>query len=122
VLATLGEALDIAEQFPVDAVGVVVDTYHLWWDPQLAAQIERAGDRIAVFQVSDWVVPLPVDMLLGRGHVGEGHIDIRAIATMVEKAGYSGYVETEIFNEDIWRAPVDETVALAVSRFREYLG
>ena len=75
VITRLGEALDLAEQFPADAVGVVVDTYHVWWDAALLPDIARAGDRIFSYQVCDWILPLPADTLLGRGHVGDGHID-----------------------------------------------
>ena len=59
VISSLGEALDLALLFPADAVGVVVDTYHVWWDARLADEIARAGRRIASFQVCDWVLPLP---------------------------------------------------------------
>jgi sugar phosphate isomerase/epimerase len=119
VVSSLGEALDLAAPFPPAQVGVVVDTYHLWWDAQLGRQIARAGaeGRIASFQVCDWVVPLPADMLLGRGHLGDGSIDVRAIAADVEAAGYDGMVEVEIFNQSVWDAPVDETVATVVARF-----
>ena len=75
VITRLGEALDLALQFPADAVGVVVDTYHVWWDAALLADIARAGERIVSYQVCDWILPLPADTLLGRGHVGDGHID-----------------------------------------------
>src|SRR5258707_1575421 len=75
VISSLGEAVDLAFLFPADAVGVVVDTYHVWWDARLADQIARAGRRIASFQVCDWVLPLPPDPLLGRGHLGDGCID-----------------------------------------------
>jgi sugar phosphate isomerase/epimerase len=123
VVSTLGQALDMADEIGADNVGAVVDTYHVWWDPQLYSQIERAGqaDRIFSFQVCDWVVPLPADMLLGRGHVGDGHIDIPAIARAVIKAGYTGCVEVEIFNQQIWDAPGDETLALMATRHREHL-
>jgi sugar phosphate isomerase/epimerase len=117
VVSSLGEALDLAEQFPIDQVGVVVDTYHLWWDSQLSAQIARAGARIASLQVCDWVVPLPTDMLLGRGHLGEGAIDFPAIAADVLAAGYEGMVEVEIFNQAVWDAPRDETAATVSKRF-----
>jgi sugar phosphate isomerase/epimerase len=66
VVSTLSQALDVAEQFPADRVGVV-DTFHVWWDPQLAAQVRRAGPRIASYQVCDWITPLPADTLLARG-------------------------------------------------------
>ena len=89
VVSTLGQALDIAEAFPAEQVGVVVDTYHVWWDPQLEASIARAGrgNRILSYQECDWVVPLPADMLLGRGHVGDGHIDFARMRRLVTAAG-----------------------------------
>lgn len=109
VITRLGEALDLALTFPADAVGVVVDTYHVWWDAALLADIARAGERIVSYQVCDWVLPLPANTLLGRGHVGDGHIDFPPITAAVAAAGYTGYVEVEIFNEAIWNAPADET-------------
>jgi sugar phosphate isomerase/epimerase len=123
VVSTLGQALDMADEIGAQNVGAVVDTYHVWWDPQLHSQIERAGrtGRIFSFQVCDWVVPLPSDVLLGRGHVGDGHIDVPAIARAVVEAGHTGYVEVEIFNEEIWDTPGDETLAVMTARHREHL-
>ena len=117
VITRLGEALDLALQFPADAVGVVVDTYHVWWDAALFADIARAGDRIVSYQVCDWILPLPANTLLGRGHVGDGHIDFPPITAAVTAAGYAGYIEVEIFNEDIWNAPPDDTAATVRARF-----
>jgi sugar phosphate isomerase/epimerase len=117
VITRLGEALDLALQFPDDAVGVVVDTYHIWWDATLLADITRAGKRIVSYQVCDWVLPLPADVLLGRGHVGDGVIDFPPISAAVAAAGYEGYVEVEIFSETVWDAPPDETADLVRKRF-----
>jgi len=105
VVSTLGQALDLAEPLPVDQVGVVVDAYHVWWDPELARQVARAGDRIAAYQVCDWTLPLPADVLLGRGHVGDGHIDFRQLTDLVTRAGYTGWIEVEIFNQEVWDTP-----------------
>jgi len=119
VVSTLGQALDIAEQFGADAVGVVVDTFHVWWDPALAAQIYRAGagGRIASYQVCDWATPLPHDVLLARHYPGEGVIDFAAISQLVRVAGYTGDVEVEIFNQSIWDAPAADVVARTVASF-----
>ena len=117
VLSTLGQALDLAEQFPLDQVGVVVDSYHVWWDPQLAAQLARAGERIVSFQVCDWVVPLADDALLSRGMMGEGCIDFASQWRMVEAAGYRGDIEVEIFNAEVWAADPDEVVATMKQRY-----
>jgi sugar phosphate isomerase/epimerase len=122
VISRLGEAVDLALQFPADAVGVVVDTYHVWWDAQLLGDIARAGPRIAGYQVCDWVLPLPQNTLLGRGHVGDGVIDFGQISAGVLAAGYAGYVEVEIFNAGIWDAPAEQTAKTVVERFRAVLG
>jgi sugar phosphate isomerase/epimerase len=134
VISTLGQALDIAEQFNSTAqlnstaqfgptVGVVVDTFHIWWDPQVLEQIARAGrtGRIASYQVCDWITPLPADVLLGRGMMGDGHIDFASITDAVVQAGYTGDVEVEIFNEQIWDAPFDQVAARVVSSFAEHV-
>lgn len=106
VISTLGQALDVAEPYPSGVVGVVIDTFHVWWDPELAPQIARAGaaGRIAGYQVCDWITPLPADALLARGMMGDGHIDFRAVTALVDAAGYTGDIEVEIFNQAIWDA------------------
>jgi sugar phosphate isomerase/epimerase len=122
VICSLGEAVDLALLFPAYAVGVVVDTYHVWWDPGLAAEIARAAGRIASYQVCDWVLPLPADALLGRGHLGDGVIDFGPVSAAVAAAGYDGYVEVEIFNAGVWDAPPDRTAAVVRERFAAVLG
>lgn len=119
VLSTLGQALDLAEQFPVDQVGVVVDSYHVWWDPTLAEQVARAAERIVSFQVCDWVTPLAADTLLSRGMMGDGHIDFASHWRMVSQTGYTGDIEVEIFNADIWAADPDEVVDTMKQRYLE---
>jgi sugar phosphate isomerase/epimerase len=121
VVSTLGDALDLALQFPAESVGVVVDTYHVWWDPRLAAQIGRSRGRIVGVQLCDWVVPLPADTLLGRGHLGDGVIDFPPVVAAVRSAGYTGFVEIEIFNQDVWDAPADQTAATVRQRFASLL-
>ena len=122
VVASLGEAVDLALTFPADAVGVVVDTYHVWWDARLADEVSRAAGRIVGYQICDWVLPLPADTLLGRGHLGDGVIDFGPISAAVAAAGYGGYVEVEIFNADVWAAPPDQTALTVRERFGTILG
>lgn len=118
VIVSLRQALDLAEQLPTDTVGVVIDTFHLWWDPDVWTQIERAGTRIFSYQVCDWLDPLP-DLLMGRGMMGDGVIDFHRFTEAVTKAGYTGPIEVEIFNEDIWGIPGDEVVATMIERYEE---
>lgn len=116
VIVTLGEALDLAERFPADRCGVIVDAYHVWWDPQVEAQVARAAGRILGYHVSDWLVP-PPDVLLGRGMMGDGVIDLRRLRGCVEAAGYAGPIEVEIFNAALRAQPGDEVLAAMRERF-----
>ncbi|MCS5732997.1 sugar phosphate isomerase/epimerase family protein [Herbiconiux daphne] len=119
VVSTLAQALDIAEQFAADEVGVVVDTFHLWWEPGVEQQIARAGagERIVSYQVCDWITPLPADTLLSRGMMGDGHIDFPAFTRAVATAGYTGDIEVEIFNAEVWAAPGAEVLATLARRY-----
>lgn len=119
VVSTLEQALDLAEQFPAETVGVVVDTFHLWWEPGVEAQIARAAGRIASYQISDWITPLPPDALLSRGMMGQGHIDFATFTQWVARAGYTGDIEVEIFNADLWAQPGDDVVATMAQRYLE---
>ncbi|MEV5674992.1 sugar phosphate isomerase/epimerase family protein [Streptomyces sp. NPDC052179] len=122
VVSTLGQALDIAERFPADQVGVVVDTYHIWWDDQAPAQIARAGEggRIHSFQLADWITPLPAGVLVGRGQLGDGSVDFRAWRRLVEAAGFDGPIEVEIFNEALWARDGAEVLAEVAARYLEH--
>lgn len=104
VVSTLGQALDLAADFDPHVVGVAVDTFHIWWDPQVLEQIARAGRerRIATYQVCDWKTPLPADVLLSRHYPGDGVIDFGSLTRSVVEAGYVGDVEVEIFHADVW--------------------
>jgi sugar phosphate isomerase/epimerase len=117
VISTIDQALDIAEGFAVSDVGVVVDSYHVWWDPRLETALVRAGARIAVVQIADWVVPLPADVSRGRAMPGDGAIDLAAVLRLVERAGYAGDIEVEIFNESVWSASPRAVVATVARRF-----
>jgi sugar phosphate isomerase/epimerase len=100
---TMGQANDMAEAIGSDHVGVAVDVYHLWWDPDLRAQILRCGraGRLFAFHVCDWKTPTE-DLLLDRGLPGEGCIDLREIRGWVEQAGFTGFCEVEVFSKKHW--------------------
>ncbi|MCJ1702723.1 MULTISPECIES: sugar phosphate isomerase/epimerase [unclassified Rathayibacter] len=121
VVSTLGQALDLAAPFDAAAVGVVVDTFHIWWDPQVLAQIARAGaeGRIASYQVCDWATPLPADVLLARRYPGEGVIDFESLTRAVVEAGYAGDVEVEIFHQEVWDTAYPEVAERVVAAFAE---
>jgi sugar phosphate isomerase/epimerase len=119
VVSTLGQALDMADPLPVEAVGVVVDTFHVWWEPGVEHQIARAAGRIASYQVCEWITPLPADTLLSRGMMGDGHIDFPHLTACVAAAGYRGDVEVEIFNAEVWAADGHAVLATSARRYVE---
>lgn len=120
VINTLAQANTLTEQHSPQDVGVVVDAFHVWWDPQLYEQIERARGRILGFHVSDWLVPVP-DLLMGRGMMGDGVIELRRMRHAVEAAGYRGAIEVEIFNQQVWDMPGEEALALIKERYLEHV-
>lgn len=122
VVSTLAQALDLAERFPAQQVGVTVDTYHIWWDDNAPAQIARAGagGRIHTFQLADWTTPLPEGVLTGRGQIGDGSIDMREWQGYVEAAGYTGAIEVELFNDGLWARDGREVLAETAARFVEH--
>jgi sugar phosphate isomerase/epimerase len=118
---TMGHALDLCDALDPGrsgALGVAVDVYHTWWDPQLSRQIARAGkSRLLAFHVCDWLVPT-ADLLVDRGMPGDGIIDIRKIRGWVEAEGFDGFCELEIFSDRWWAQPLDDVLATAIERHK----
>ena len=118
---TTKQALDICDRLDADrtgALGVALDVYHIWWDPDVSAQICRAGkDRLLAFHVCDWLVPTR-DILNDRGMMGDGVIDIKSLRGAVEAEGFAGYSEIEIFSEAWWDKPMDDVLKTCIERHR----
>lgn len=113
---TTAQALDICDQLG-DGIGVALDVYHVWWDPELAAQIKRAGkQRLLAFHICDWLNPTR-DLLTDRGMMGDGIIDIAGIRALVEAEGFEGLNEVEIFSADHWwKQDADKVLATMIER------
>jgi sugar phosphate isomerase/epimerase len=116
---TLKQANDMADQLDSEWVGVTVDVFHVWWDPDLEEQIQRAGESILSFHVCDWRTPTR-DLLNDRGLMGEGCIDIRQIRGWVESAGFDGYIEVEIFSDAWWATDQTEFVEKITAAYLEH--
>jgi sugar phosphate isomerase/epimerase len=118
---TTKQALDICDRLDpqrTGALGVALDVYHIWWDPELLPQIVRAGkDRLLAFHVCDWLVPT-TDILNDRGMMGDGVIDIKSVRAAVEAQGFAGYSEVEIFSNGWWGKPMDEVLRSCIERHR----
>ncbi len=119
---TLKHANDLCEDLDPSnegGLGVAIDVYHVWWDPELEREVERAGAgrRILAFHVCDWRLPTR-DLVFDRAMMGDGAIDIRKIRALVEAAGYAGFIEAEIFSRDWWQRDPDEVLEIVAGRYR----
>ncbi len=117
---TLRQALDLCDAIDPSRsgmLGVAIDVYHVWWDSDVWSQIDRAGHRrILAFHVCDWLVPTK-DLLLDRGMMGDGVIDIPAYRRVVEAQGFEGFIEVEILSSDWWSRPMEEVLDRVIERF-----
>lgn len=116
VVVTLGQANEMVARLGSQTVGVVIDVYHVWWDPQVYREIAAAEGHVLGFHVNDWLVP-PPDLLAGRGMMGDGVIELRRLRRAADEAGYRGPIEVEIFNHDLWNRPGDEVLERIKARF-----
>jgi sugar phosphate isomerase/epimerase len=117
---TLSQANDMAQAIGSPLVGVAVDVYHLWWDPELEEQIKRCGRmaKIFAFHICDWKTPTQ-DLVYDRGLMGEGCIPIRQIRGWVESAGFSGFNEVEIFSTSRWTQNQEQWLQEIIRAYRE---
>jgi sugar phosphate isomerase/epimerase len=114
---TMAHANDLCDELG-EGLGLAVDVYHVWWDPQLRREIARAGERILTYHVCDWLVPTK-DLLLDRGMPGDGVIGLRDIRAMVEATGYDGHCDVEIFSaENWWKRDPAEVLCVCLERHR----
>jgi sugar phosphate isomerase/epimerase len=113
---TTAQALDICDGLGSQGIGVALDVYHVWWDPEIEKQIERAGNRrLLAFHICDWLVPT-TDLLEDRGMMGDGVIEIARLRSLVEAQGYSGCHEVEIFSKNWWSRPPEEVIRTCIQR------
>jgi sugar phosphate isomerase/epimerase len=114
---TLAHANDLCDELG-QGLGIALDVYHVWWDPDLPRQVARAGSRILTYHVCDWLVPT-TDLLLDRGMPGDGVIDLKRIRAMVEATGYAGHIDVEIFSaQNWWKRDPDEVLRICLERHR----
>ena len=118
---TMAQANDICARIDSPFVGVVVDVYHLWWDPDLEREIRRCGQhgQLFAFHVCDWRTPTE-DLLNDRGLMGEGCINIRQIRGWVEEAGFDGYNEVEIFSDRYWAMDQEQVLERIVEAYTNH--
>ena len=120
-ICTMKTANEFAEKFNSPHIGVVVDVFHLWWDPDLEDECKRCGENgnLFAFHICDWKLDME-DMLTDRGLMGEGVIRIREIRSWVEAAGFKGFHEVEIFSNRLWESDQNEVLERIKRAYLEY--
>ena len=122
IWSTLGQANAVCEELG-DGTGLIVDAYHVWWDPDLAASIQASKGRIVSFQISDWLRDTTAADGSDRGMPGDGVIPLRELGEQVRAAGFDGFDELELFSErNWWQRDADEVIDIAITRHREIFG
>ncbi|SNT20674.1 sugar phosphate isomerase/epimerase family protein [Antarctobacter heliothermus] len=117
-LMTVQDTLEIRDRIGASNLGIAVDVYHVWWDRSLPESLQGAFGHVFGYHLCDWLENTS-DMLLDRGMMGDGVADLKAIRREVEKTGYSGLCEVEVFSaENWWKRPPDEVLDVIVDRFR----
>ncbi|MEV8148236.1 sugar phosphate isomerase/epimerase [Arthrobacter sp. NPDC080073] len=118
IVTTIAQALRIIADFPEDTVGLLIDAYATSWDSRFHDDVLAAGPRIAGYQVSDFALPLPgPENMNGRLFPGDGDIDFAPLTASIRRAGYTGPIEVEIFNDDIWKLPLETIIDRTVAGF-----
>ncbi|MBN9608629.1 MAG: xylose isomerase [Actinobacteria bacterium 69-20] len=120
VIVSLREAVELAERLDDEYLGVVVDAYHVFWDPDVEALIERAGSRLVGFHASDWLTPAG-DVTASRAMIGDGLIALRSMREATDRAGYRGFIEVEVINDHHRHLDGDTLLQTIIQRFQSLL-
>lgn len=121
VIVTMEQANDLIDKFNDEYLGLVLDTFHIWWDPKIDEQIRRASGKILGFHVNDYPRVVDRSPLVAREMMGKGIIDIRRIRIAVESAGYTGPIEVEVFNDELWNMSLSELLSYTKESFLQYV-
>jgi sugar phosphate isomerase/epimerase len=116
MISSLGEAVDLLDEADRPALGIQFDTWHLWNTPTLLEDIELHAERFVGVHVADWREPTRT--WADRVLPGDGVADLPAILGALDRAGWDGYYDLEIFSDNgafgnawpdsLWEIPADE--------------
>jgi sugar phosphate isomerase/epimerase len=108
-ISSLKVANDLCEELNHGNVGIAFDVYHVWWEMDLAEQIERCaqGGWLDAYHICDFK-PEQEHLLLDRGIMGEGCADLKGIDRLMGEAGFDGRREVEIFSAKWWERDQDK--------------
>jgi len=117
-LTTLKETFQILDECQSDSIGIAVDLYHLWQDPLLSELIENRSKRIKLVQVADWKTPVLSE--LDRHLPGDGIIPLEQILKRIQQSSYSGFYETNILSDELWKTNYEHLVPECHRRMQDF--
>jgi sugar phosphate isomerase/epimerase len=116
MITSLPEAAELLDEADHPALGLQFDSWHLWDTPSLVEDIARYIDRFVGVHIADWREPTRgwADRVLP----GNGVADLPAIVGALDRAGWTGYYDLEIFSDNgtfgnawpdsLWDVPAEE--------------
>ena len=125
LVSTIGEAVQLIEETGSPALGIQFDVWHLWNTPDLFEEIEREVLRFVGVHVNDRRDPTRgwADRVLP----GDGIAGVPAILGALERAGWDGCYDLEVFSDNgafgtaypdsLWDVDVTELVRRASDSF-----
>ncbi len=119
-LNTLAQAAALCDRLP--GLGVVLDLFHVWWDPDLEPMLMRLGDRLRLVQLSGVTQPRHQNALPRRCFLTQGTADVAGVLRALARCGYQGHFEFEVFAEDLEGQNVADVMAAAVAAFASLSG
>jgi sugar phosphate isomerase/epimerase len=114
-LTTVDETLELLEAAACPQAKLVLDTYHLGFEPGLVERIPQIAPRIALVQLGDAKRPPQGEQ--NRCRLGEGIVPLREIVAAVKAAGYDGYYDVELLGEELGPADYPSLLAHAKEAF-----
>jgi sugar phosphate isomerase/epimerase len=115
-ISSLQEAAELLDDADRPALGIQFDSWHVWNTPELVKEIERHAHRFVGVHIADWREPTRgwADRVLP----GDGVADLPALLGTLERAGWDGFYDLEIFSDNgtfgnawpgsLWDVPEEE--------------
>ena len=113
---TAKDAYDIVAEIGDPSLGYVFDFWHLWFAPDILAEIGRSAASIFNVQISDHKAMTL--RTLDRTAPGEGIAPCPAMFRALEESGYADYYEMEIVSPDHEEMGYDAAIERSIRSYQ----
>jgi len=126
IVSSIPEAVELLDAADHPALGLQLDTWHLWDSDTLLDDIQHNADRFVGVHVAD--VREPTRSWADRVLPGDGVADLPAILGALDAAGWDGFYDVEIFSDNgtfgnawpdsLWDVPAEDIAHRCRESFR----